>query len=264
MKTATGSTAIDRLRVGDVILSENPTSGKVEPERIQAVIDDGVKPLIALDLSDGSTLRVTASHAFWVDGGSGLRGAGWLEAGQLQPGDHLRTVRGAEVMVLRVRWNVGNAEVYTLTVATDHTFFVGSDGVLVHNAGGLCNVMNGAAAETYLRYITGGRSVRLVALVNGQPEVRVIDSLTASGAAYESKLGRIGLDSFIRNKIAKDVYLRSSGQINGATWVFFRSPITGAIGPTRGLRALLVSSGIDIKLIPDPISRLYPRIAGPD
>ena len=33
-----------------------------------------------------------------------------------------------------VRYNVGRAVVYTLTVGTDHTFFVGAARVLVHNA----------------------------------------------------------------------------------------------------------------------------------
>jgi RHS repeat-associated protein len=130
---STGATSIERLRVGDQVLAEDPASGKVEPDRVQAVIDDGVKPLIALDLSDGSTLRVTSNHAFWVDGGPGLAGAGWLEAGQLKPGDRLRTAAGKDVTVTGLHWNVGDAEVYTLTVAHDHTFFVGSARVLVHN-----------------------------------------------------------------------------------------------------------------------------------
>ena len=101
---------------------------------MQAVIDDGVKPLIELDLSDGSSIKVTSNHYIWVDSGAHLNHAGWLEAGQLEPGDQLRTASGHDATVVAVRWNVGDAEVYTLTVATDHTFFVGADQVLVHNA----------------------------------------------------------------------------------------------------------------------------------
>ncbi|HUY56149.1 MAG TPA: SBBP repeat-containing protein [Candidatus Nanopelagicaceae bacterium] len=133
--TPKGKVAIEHLRVGDPVLAEDPKSGKVEPEPLTAVVLEPVQPLVAVDLSDGTTIRVTANHAFWVDGGPGLAKAGWLEAGQLKPGDRLRTATGAEVTVLRVRWNMGNALVYTLTVAVDHTFFVGTDGVLVHNAG---------------------------------------------------------------------------------------------------------------------------------
>jgi len=132
--TAHGKRAIQTLGVGDTVLSENPATGKVENEAVQAVIQDPVSPLIAVDLSDGSAITVTADHPFWVDAGAQLAGAGWFAAGRLQAGDELRTVSGTHVMVVGLRRNVGEAVVYTLTIANDHTFFVGSARVLVHNA----------------------------------------------------------------------------------------------------------------------------------
>jgi hypothetical protein len=54
----------------------------------------------------------------------------------LRRGDHLRTASGTDVRVTGLRYNGGHAVVYTLTVAHDHTFFVGSARVLVHNASG--------------------------------------------------------------------------------------------------------------------------------
>jgi hypothetical protein len=131
--TASGLMAIDKLHVGDTVLAEDPKKGTVEPQRILAVIDDGVKPLLQLDLSDGSALRVTSNHPFYVDSGTGLHLSGWLQAGRLRPGDRLRTASGRDVAVLAVHWNVGEARVYTLTVASDHTFFAGTAQVLVHN-----------------------------------------------------------------------------------------------------------------------------------
>jgi RHS repeat-associated protein len=130
-----GNAPIERLEVGDTVLAENAANGKVESEPIQAVIDDGAKPIIELDLADGTSVKTTSTHYFWVDSGQDLSAPGWLQAGQLNPGDHLRTASGPDAVVLRVEWNVGDAEVYTLTVATDHTFFVGADQVLVHNCG---------------------------------------------------------------------------------------------------------------------------------
>ncbi|HUY53913.1 MAG TPA: RHS repeat-associated core domain-containing protein, partial [Candidatus Nanopelagicaceae bacterium] len=105
--TPKGKVAIEHLRVGDLVLAEDPKSGKVEPEPLTAAVREPVQPLVAVDLSDGSTIKVTANHAFWVDGGPGLADAGWLEAGQLKAGDQLRTATGKEVAVLRVRWNIG-------------------------------------------------------------------------------------------------------------------------------------------------------------
>jgi len=131
--TPHGGQAIESLHVGDMVLSENPTTGKVEAEPVQAVIQDPVSPLVAVDLSDGSAITVTADHPFWVDAGARLGGPGWFAAGRLQAGDELRTASGAHVMVVGLRHNVGHAVVYTLTVARDHTFFVGIAQVLVHN-----------------------------------------------------------------------------------------------------------------------------------
>jgi len=131
--TAHGEQAIQTLHVGDLVQSEDPKTGKVEAEAVQAVIQDPVSPLIAVDLSDGSAITVTADHPFWVDAGAQLAGAGWFAAGNLRTGDELRTAAGAHVMVVGLRRNVGYAVVYTLTVARDHTFFVGSARVLVHN-----------------------------------------------------------------------------------------------------------------------------------
>ena len=45
------------------------------------------------------------NHAFWVDGGRTSTSAGWLQAGQLRPGDRLRTADGRGVTVRAVRWN---------------------------------------------------------------------------------------------------------------------------------------------------------------
>ncbi len=77
---------------------------------------------------------MTADHPFWLDRGLMVGKAGWIQAGDLMLGDRLRTPTGTDAAVLGVRRGVGRAAVYTLTVAKDHTFFVGTAKVLVHNA----------------------------------------------------------------------------------------------------------------------------------
>jgi len=131
--TPAGNMPIENLRKGMQVLAEDPTTGKVEAEPVLRLITDRVSPLLAVELSDGTTLKVTADHPFWVDSGDHLARAGWLHAEHLRPGDRLRTAKGKNVVVVRVRRNAGHAVVYTLTVAHDHTFFVGSAKVLVHN-----------------------------------------------------------------------------------------------------------------------------------
>ncbi len=132
--TASGNVSIEKLRAGEKVLAENPLTGKVELEPVRTVIADHVSPLIAVYLHDGTILKVTVDHPFWVDKGQRLSNPGWLPAGQLRPGDVLRTVRGRGIAVVAVRRNMGRAVVYSITVAQDHTFFVGTARVLVHNA----------------------------------------------------------------------------------------------------------------------------------
>jgi len=134
--TPRGRRAIATLHVGDTVLAEDPRTGTVTPEPVTAVIDDGIKPLLAVALSDGEAITVTANHPFWVDGGAQLSGPGWLQAANLRVGDRLHTANGRDVAVTGLRLGVGQAMVYTLTVARDHTFFVGSARVLVHNSNG--------------------------------------------------------------------------------------------------------------------------------
>lgn len=134
--TPHGVHAIQTLKVGDLVLSENPSDGKVEAEPVEAVIGDPVSPLIAVNLSDGTRITVTVDHPFWVDFGTSEHYGEWIEAGQLWRGARLRTASGTQVPVSDLQRGVGHAAVYTLTVAKDHTFFVGSDRVLVHNSSG--------------------------------------------------------------------------------------------------------------------------------
>ena len=61
--TAGGETPIEQLRAGDTVLAEDPTTGKVEAERVTAAIGHPVIALARVALSDGSAVAVTAEIA---------------------------------------------------------------------------------------------------------------------------------------------------------------------------------------------------------
>lgn len=140
---------------------------------------------------------------------------------------------------------------YTLTVAHDHTFFVGHARVLMHNAGGACNNINGAAAEALVRYVTGGTATRIIWVSGSEQVERRVDALTRDLVAYESKAGRIVLEPRIREEVEKDAYLLRTGRVKKVIWAFLKSPVTNKIGPSRGLRTLLEQTGIEIHIITD-------------
>jgi len=72
-------------------------------------------------------LGTTASHPFWS-----LDRAGWVAAGDLQPGEKLRTVAGSAA-VRSVSPRPGTETVYNLEVHRAHTYFVSDAKLWVHN-----------------------------------------------------------------------------------------------------------------------------------
>ena len=73
-------------------------------------------------------ITTTVEHPFYVL----LRG--WVEAIDLRTGDQVRQLDGGYGAVQRVAVETAPQEMYNLTVAEAHTFFVGDGGWLVHNA----------------------------------------------------------------------------------------------------------------------------------
>jgi len=176
--TPHGVRAIETLRRGDLVMAENPQTGKVEAEPVQAVVQEPASAVLSIQLSDGSAITATADHPFWVDGGQSRRAAGWVEAGDLQPQDLLRTVSGKDVRVIRIRFNVGRAVVYTLTVAHDHTFFVGSAQVLVHNRMciELANIVNPDVAEKGIHIKVNGVELKVLPGYGGEVVLKPVFS----------------------------------------------------------------------------------------
>jgi uncharacterized protein RhaS with RHS repeats len=74
---------------------------------------------------------------------------------------------------------------------------------------------------------------------------RYIDQLV-DGIANESKVGYQTLTQSNQLQILKDVELIQSGQIEGSTWNFFTSPVTGLGGPSAPLQRFLIDNGINV------------------
>ena len=97
--TLHGLVSIAALHVGDMVMAEDPATGKVEPEKVQSVIAEDVKPLMQIQMSDGNSLSVTTNHPFYVDSGPGITAPQWVQAGNLRVGDRLRTEDGRDVII---------------------------------------------------------------------------------------------------------------------------------------------------------------------
>jgi hypothetical protein len=130
----------DQVCEGDWLAScaEDQPAGAVEYRQVEELFRTEAE-LWHLHLSDGSVIRTTAEHPFWVSDRSPERQQGeWTPAKDLRPGDRLRSLTGAEVIVQEVYFSGETEPVYNARVGEHHTYFVRSPGagefVWAHNA----------------------------------------------------------------------------------------------------------------------------------
>ena len=124
MWTAKGPLAIERIRVGDLVLSQHAETGELA---YKPVLRTTVRPsgkLIRIQAA-GEEFQTSGGHLFWV------AGEGWTKARNLQSGQILHTVAGpAYVSFVE---SGSEAETYNLVVADFSTYFVGDAKVLSHD-----------------------------------------------------------------------------------------------------------------------------------
>jgi hypothetical protein len=116
--TPAGARPIGELEPGDEVLAGDPDTGAISVRRVDAVLvhEDAVTGTVTID---GEPVETTPEHPFRVEG------RGFVPAGELEPGDRVETAAGASGTVGAVTWDGGPATMWNLTVAVDHTFYVG-------------------------------------------------------------------------------------------------------------------------------------------
>jgi hypothetical protein len=126
VRTLDGSRPIEDLRDGDLVLSQNTTTGALGYQPIVAVYHNPPNATYRIGLGK-ETIVATGIHRFWK------AGQGWVMARELKPGDRLRTIGGtAEVASIEAD---RQQPVFNLQLAGGDNFFVGEHGVLAHDNG---------------------------------------------------------------------------------------------------------------------------------
>ncbi|HMF38784.1 MAG TPA: polymorphic toxin-type HINT domain-containing protein [Isosphaeraceae bacterium] len=124
--TRSGLRAIEDLKIGDQVLTQDTTSGALGFEPIVTVFHNPPATVLRVELDSGDSIVATEIHRFWK------AGTGWRMSRELKPGDRLR-VLGGTVKVVAVSLEPRQL-VYNLEVARQGDFFVGRRGALVHDA----------------------------------------------------------------------------------------------------------------------------------
>lgn len=123
--TESGVRAIESVRSGDRVLSQDPDTGEL---CFKVVIGTTIRPPTeASKLTvNGETITTTLGHPLWV------AGKGWEMAKHIKPGDQLHGIGGI-VNVNDVQPLPNKAEAHNLVVDDFNTYFVGNCGMLVHD-----------------------------------------------------------------------------------------------------------------------------------
>jgi hypothetical protein len=154
-RTRSAGPPIEEVRAGDRVWSRDESDAGREGWREVEEAFSREAEVVWLTL-DGRRLGTTAEHPFWAEG------RGWTKAGDLRPGDRVRTLGEGTALVERVEAG-GRARVYNFRVAGFHTYFVGGEGwgfgVWAHNADCYIAALPASRAAVELRNAVLGRII---------------------------------------------------------------------------------------------------------
>jgi hypothetical protein len=124
--TESGPRPIETLELGDLVLSQDVTTGQLGFRPIVALHHNPPQPTISLRLA-GQDLVCTPTHRFWQVG------QGWVMARALKSGDLVRSTSGPLRVVSTSA--EGTVPVFNLEIEKTQTYMIGNLGVLSHDYG---------------------------------------------------------------------------------------------------------------------------------
>jgi hypothetical protein len=131
--TKEGLKPIEVIKVGDLVAARDDTTGETNWKPVVQLFHNLDKAVLNLTLQSSGqpqtfeTLGVTPEHPFHV------KDKGWVEAGKLQVGDVIDSLKEQTVTVSAIASAPDRQDTYNFEVADYHTYFVGMNAAWVHN-----------------------------------------------------------------------------------------------------------------------------------
>ncbi len=128
ISTPKGLIPIENIEAGDHVYSFNEETQEVSEQLVEQTFIRKISELIHITIGD-ETITTTPEHPFYMPQ------KGFVDAVDLRAGDQLLTVNGKYVIVEQIQHELFESpvKVYNFRVAENHTYFVGKNGIGVHN-----------------------------------------------------------------------------------------------------------------------------------
>ena len=138
--TVDGYKNIEDIKVGDIVLSYNSETNETEYKEVTKLLvhDNNNEDLYEIDIG-GSRLKVTEAHRFYVR--RNYKDI-WIAARELKVGDQIMYSDGSYHTITYISHMPHYGTVYNFEVADNHNYFVGENGILVHNDKVVCDSIN--------------------------------------------------------------------------------------------------------------------------
>ena len=126
--TEDGLVPIEEIKPDQLVWAEDPATGERALKRVVCLFRNEKYELVHLQIK-GETITTTVGHPFFV------QGKGWVAAKDLHINDKLKLQNGEDAFVDEIGLEQLDTpvQVFNFEVEDFHTYFVGSNGVLVHN-----------------------------------------------------------------------------------------------------------------------------------
>lgn len=124
VRTAAGTRPIESLKAGDRVLSQDVDTGELAYKLVLRTTLRPPTDMLQLKIGDDQIVT-TLGHPFWVNG------HGWKMAKELKAGDQIHSLGGS--LEVHHYEKVADNQAYNLVVDGFNTYFVGTQGILVHD-----------------------------------------------------------------------------------------------------------------------------------
>lgn len=164
---------IEQIRAGDFVWAWDEDLHKAVAKMVTRIFALPDKPTFDVTYSDNydeiETVRGTKEHPFWV------LGKGWTPLALLQTGDKLRLINGGDATVKAVNTSGQKENVFNFEVDGAHNYYIGVEGVLVHNTSDPAAMAGLVPGEALAR-----------STLDGNPNAPAVDILSSEHAGVSS------------------------------------------------------------------------------